>query len=202
MGLPKNPSLAIAPERMKTEENARVAFGQGDVQAFECLCTPHLDLLYTLALRITGNPSIAEDVAQETLVRALSRCHQYDPKRPFRPWLLRIATNLSRDRIRTVWWKRIAGLNSDIVSSVPSAEVVIDATERDRRVRQALLALPIKYREALSLYHLEDISYAEMSEVTGASVSALKQRVRRGQLMLRQKLEKLYPDEFVSRSEG
>jgi RNA polymerase sigma-70 factor (ECF subfamily) len=101
-----------------------------------------------------------------------------------------------------VWWKRIAGLNSDIVSSVPSAEVVIDATERDRRVRQALLALPIKYREALSLYHLEDISYAEMSEVTGASVSALKQRVRRGQLMLRQKLEKLYPDECVSRSEG
>ena len=180
--------------------DVRKAFRNGDVKAFETLCTPHLDVVYTVALRIVGDPRTAEEVAQDALVRALARCHQYDPNRNFRPWLLRIATNLARDRTRTVWFKRIIGLTRELPSAVASAVALHDASERDQMVREALMVLPVKYREALTLYHLRDITYIEMSEITGASVSALKQRVRRGQVMLRERLEKLYPSIFPPRS--
>ena len=203
MGLPKKPLPRNAEICAKDgDAGVRIAFHNGDVHAFEQLCTPHLDLVYTLALRIVGNHVGAEEVAQDAMVRALSRCHQYDPKRAFRPWLLSIATNLARDRTRTVWYRRIIGISTEFASAARAPDAKLDAAERDQLVRDALMGLPIKYREALTLYHLRDISYAEMAEITGASVSALKQRVRRGQVMLRTKLQKLYPTIFPPRSDG
>ena len=68
-------------------------------------------------------------------------------------------------------------------------------------VRHALSTLPVRYRESVALFHLEDMSYQEMSVITGASVAALKQRVRRGNAMLRSALERLYP-EIVAERKG
>lgn len=173
----------------------RRRFRQGDRAAFEALARPHLDMLFTVCLRMLGEATDAEDVAQEALIRALDRCRHYDPERAFRPWLLSIATNLCRDRLRTVWWRRVVGWTPRAELAHPAeVELRTEANERDRQVRAAMLELPPIYREAVTFFHLDDMSYAEMEEITGVSQPALKQRVRRGTQLLREILVRMYPD--------
>ncbi|MFH1465322.1 MAG: sigma-70 family RNA polymerase sigma factor [Pseudomonadota bacterium] len=177
-------------------------FQRGDVAAFEELARPLLDMLYTFSLRVVGNEQEAEDIAQEALIRALRNHRRFDPERPFKPYLMRITLNLCRDRLRTVWWSRVLPMNQAPHEVAPGPELITEAAERDAKVRHALSTLPRKYREAVSLFHLDDMSYAEMSEVTGTKVPALKQRVRRGLGMLDEALTRLYPELVEGRRSG
>ena len=68
-------------------------------------------------------------------------------------------------------------------------------------MRAALATLPDIYREAVAVFHLEDLSYNEMAEITGVSVPALKQRVRRGTVLLREAIERMYPDLDLARKD-
>ncbi len=182
----------------------RQRFHEGDRQAFSALVAPHVDTLYTLCLRMTGNRVEAEDLAQDAIVRAIQQHRAYDPSRPFRPWLLTVTANLCRDRVRSTWWQKVVELVRAPVAMTADAEDAALGDEREACVRKALHTLPAMYREALSLYHLEDMSYAEMVLITGVSESALKQRVRRGSQMLEVALRRLYPELHLARtvSEG
>lgn len=177
----------------------RRRFAAGDVDAFAALAQPLLPTLYTVCLRITGDAAVAEDVAQESLVRALHGHAGYDWSRPFRPWMLAIAVNACRSHLRAPWWQRMIALVAEVpsVDRTPEERVIDD--DRDGQVRRALAALPLHYREAVSLYHLDGMSYAEMARVTGATESALKQRVRRGTELLGEKIDRLYPENGVRR---
>jgi len=168
-------------------------FQQGDRDAFEALVEPCLDDLYTLCLRLTNNAAEAEDLAQEALVKALRKHHQYRPGNALRPWLLTIGANLARSRLRSVWWRRVLPFAKETETET-TPEVLNEAMERDRAVREALATLPPMYREAVAVFHLQDLSYAEMAEITGLKVPALKQRVRRGTKMLREAIGRLYPE--------
>jgi RNA polymerase sigma-70 factor (ECF subfamily) len=159
-------------------------------------------MLYTFSLRVVGNEQEAEDIAQEALIRALRNHRRFDPERPFKPYLLRITLNLCRDRLRTVWWSRVLPLGQAPSETTPDPELMTEAAERDAKVRRALSTLPRKYREAVSLFHLEGMSYADLAEVTGAKVPALKQRVRRGLVMLDDALTRLYPELVEGRRSG
>lgn len=182
------------PDKIDAQIKLQHRFASGDTDAFNTLVTPYLDTLYTLCLRICGNTSEADDLAQEAIIRALTRCTTYNPDRAFRPWMLTIATNLCRDRLRTVWWKRVFPFSQPQTSQTPSPEHTAHHTQRDEMVRAALLQVPLRYREALSLFYLDEMTYREMAMITEVSVSALKQRVRRGREMLRKAMVKLYPD--------
>lgn len=178
----------------------RQSFQMGDRQAFATLAAPHLDTLYTFCLRLLGNPSDAEEIAQESLVRALGNASRYDPARPFRPWLFTIAANLGRDRTRGAWWRMLVPWRADPPGPDPLA--ALEASDEDARVRRALATLPEMYREAVSLFHLEGMTYEEMSLITGASTAALKQRVRRGNQLLRGALGERYPHAGLVRTAG
>jgi len=188
------PAAKSSPPVDDDEHAIRCAFKAGDVEAFEALAQPYLDRLYTHCLRMMGNPADAEDLAQEALVRAMRAHHRYDPSRAFRPWLLTIGANLCRDRLRTIWWRRVGPLQPWRPDEGIGPELQTARAERDSQVREALLELRPKYREAVSLFHLEDLSYAEISEITGAQVPALKQRVRRGLRQLERVLRNKYPE--------
>ena len=196
----ERPTLHSLSAVTDQEHAIRVAFRNGDRQAFETLCQPHLDTLYTVVLRIVGSREIAGDVTQDALVRALSNCHQYDDTLSFRPWLLKIAVNRARDRLRTVWWRRVVPFTSERASTLPAADTLLNDASRDRLVRDALMHLAPNYREALTLYYLDDMTYAEMAEITDAAIPALKQRVRRGQTMLREKIQIKYPELVPART--
>lgn len=203
MSTPAKRSLrAVQPPGEDAGQEARIAevqrrYHAGEVEAFRELATAHSSEVYTHCLRMLGSAESAADAAQDVLLRCLERHRSYDPARAFRPWVLRIATNLCRDRLRTVWWQRVTGLDHRLRAKEASPEALTRDAERDRRVRQALGELPTKYREALSLYHLQDLSYAEMAEITGVGVSALKQRVRRGRIRLGEILSRMYPPEAL-----
>lgn len=188
-----------APEPAQTVELRR-AFQQGDRRAFEELVRPELDLLYTLCVRVLGRAADAEEVAQDALERALRAHKSYDPERPFRAWLLAIGLNRCRDRMRGPWWRRVLRFEQAAPQSIPSCHELLEGLDVDAKVRAALATLPPLYREALALYHLDDLGYGEMSAILGASTAALKQRVRRGREMLREAMQTMYPELAIART--
>jgi RNA polymerase sigma factor (sigma-70 family) len=172
----------------------QLRFQSGDVQAFQILVSPHLDALFTLCLRLCASRADAEDIAQEALARAYQKRSRYEPGRPLRAWLFSIATNLCRDHRRSAWLRRVLPLQDVHHDPALSPDDRTARATRDEQVRDALASLPSRYREALALYYLEEMTYSEMAAITGTSVPALKQRVRRGNEKLRDALTRLYPD--------
>jgi RNA polymerase sigma-70 factor (ECF subfamily) len=165
--------------------------------AFEVLVRGHIDRLYSIALRLTGDRHDAEEVAQDALVRAYRALTGYEPARiralRLRPWLATIAANLARNRRRRIIDRQpplsLAAAADDgptpLVSPTASPEAL--ATESLERDRWAALlgALPDRYRVPLVLRHVDDLSYAEMSEALGRSEGTLKSQVHRGLVLLR-----------------
>ncbi len=132
-----------------------------------------------------GDLALAEELAQETMVRVLRSFAQLrDPER-FIPWVFRIATNAWRDHRRR---------RAEAAPAEP--EVRDGAAERDdlsRRVLGLLEKLPEPYRSALTLRYLEDLDYDAMSEILDVSAVTLRSHVARGRQMIRRQLEDLNP---------
>ena len=163
---------------------------------FEALVRAHVDRCHAIALRMTGNPHDAEEIAQDALVRAYRALAGYEPERirelRLRPWLATIVLNLCRNRART-----------RVVPSTPMAPLLEAGWEpRGRRARPIpaglalaaadrerlaahLAALPDRYRIPVVLRHVDDLSYAELAEVLGRPEGTLKAQVHRGLAMLR-----------------
>ena len=151
----------------------------------------HGKAVYRLALRYTGNSFTAEDIAQETFLRACAGLQGYDRSRPARPWLLRIALNLCRNRQRSAreipMDERIGAVEAD---PGPGPEHIYLQRERDLELAEALQGLPPKYREVLILKHVNELSYAEIVAVLGLNLSLVKNRLYRGRIALREALKK------------
>ncbi len=135
-------------------------FQAGDPEAFEQLVAPHVDDVYTFCLRISHRDEDARDLAQDSLVRARRKHATYRPGLPVRPWLLTIARNLWRSRLRSPWHRMRVALQSWAPEEDPNPGPAArtEAAERDRKVRSVLSTLPPIYREAVSLFHLSDMS--------------------------------------------
>lgn len=150
----------------------------------------HGKAVYRLALRYTGDSFAAEDIAQETFLRACAALHRYDRSRPAGPWLLRIALNLCRNRQRSAreipMDERIGAVEAD---PGPGPEQIYLQRERDLELAEALRALAPKYREILILKHVNELSYAEIGEVLGLKLSLVKNRLYRGRIALRKTLK-------------
>ncbi len=162
---------------------------------FEALVRAHVDRCHAIALRMTGSPHDAEEIAQDALVRAYRALATYDPARirelRLRPWLATIVLNLCRNRARTrtvpqtpmeplieAGWEPRADAASD------PAGAALAASDRERLAAH-LAALPDRYRIPVVLRHVDDLSYAELAEVLGRPEGTLKAQVHRGLAMLR-----------------
>jgi RNA polymerase sigma-70 factor, ECF subfamily len=162
---------------------------------FEALVRAHVDRCHAIALRVTGSPHDAEEIAQDALVRAYRALATYDPARirdlRLRPWLATIVLNLCRNRARTrtvpqtrmeplveAGWEPRADAGSD------PAGLALAAADRERLAAH-LAALPDRYRIPVVLRHVDDLSYAELAEVLGRPEGTLKAQVHRGLAMLR-----------------
>ena len=146
--------------------------------AFAGLVTRHRDRLGRYAVRMLGNREDAEDAVQETFVRAYRSLARCEPDR-FGPWLFTILVN----RCRTIGAQR-ARRERVLAPAVEGYEGTTDPDPAERAawshtVQWAVAQLGAVYREALLLKHVEDLSYEEMAELTGASIPALKMRVKR-----------------------
>ena len=156
----------------------------GDTTAYAALVARHRGRIGRYAVRMLGDPADAEEAVQDAFVRAyrsLKRCE--DPAR-FGAWLFRILIN----RCRTIGGQRGRRERLVVPTAVPPEPGVAhpeDQTAWREAIEWALARLGPDYREAFVLKHVEELSYEEMAELTGAGISALKMRVKRACEQLR-----------------
>ena len=166
--------------RMTPEQHALFArFRGGDREAFHGLLRPHLGSLLALARRLTGDPHWAEDLVQETLVRAYRGLGEFRGEAALRTWLFRILVRLAAEPSR---WRRQERTRSladleipDTMSAGPEAPA-IDRELRDR-LMEAMERLPPRQRAALHLRAVEGMDYRAIAESLGCSNQAARMLV-------------------------
>ena len=158
----------------------------GDVEAFAVLVDRHHGRLMRCAAHLLGDRRDAEDVVQETFVRAFRALERYEERERFAAWLMRILVN----RCRTVSAGRHESEPLDEASLAwHDGEDRAEAMALREELAHAIAQLPPEQREAVALRFGEDLSFDEMAALTGAGLSTLKMRVKRACLRLRTLLE-------------
>jgi RNA polymerase sigma-70 factor (ECF subfamily) len=150
---------------------------QGDHAAFEPLVKRYERVLFSVALRLTGEYEDARDATQNTFVKAFEQLHRYDPQRRFFSWIYRIAVNecLNLRRSRKPEEPLAAG-DAEIDSHGGPFEAFAKVEARSR-IDQALRRLTFEYREVIVLRHFVDLSYEEMAEAIGVPEKTVKSRL-------------------------
>lgn len=167
---------------------ARVA--RQDGEAFRILVDRHLGSIVTLARRMLKDEAEADDIAQEALLRLWRAGETLDlGPQGVRPWLRRVTSNLCLDRIRSA---RRTVVTDEVpeVAEPPAQATSLEEQDLARRVGEAMNALPERQRRALTLFHHEGLSQAEVGEVLGVSDEAVESLLARARRTLRASLEK------------
>jgi RNA polymerase sigma-70 factor (ECF subfamily) len=172
---------------------AGAAAGTSDV-ASEAL--GFLEPLYAVALRLTRNPADAEDLVQDTYVKALRFAHQFRPGTNLKAWLFTILHNTWRNRIRDSA-RDVVDVDSDRLDEAvqldgPAAaetpERILLRATLDADLQGALDALPEAFRTAVWLRDVEELSYAEIADVVGVPMGTVMSRISRGRRLLYERL--------------
>ncbi|MUV38200.1 ECF RNA polymerase sigma factor SigW [Lentibacillus sp. JNUCC-1] len=171
---------------------------KGDQTAFEDVVSYFQHRIYYHCYRMLGNAHEAEDIAQETFIRAYVNIHSFDEHRKFSTWLYRIATNLTIDRLRKrkpdfyldAEIKGAEGLDmySQLASDDPLPQKEVENIELQDEIQFAIRELPPHYRSTITLRYLEEFSLNEISEILDVPLGTVKTRIHRGREILREKL--------------
>jgi RNA polymerase sigma-70 factor (ECF subfamily) len=163
----------------------------GDGDAFATLAAQHRPRIQRFLATMTGDDATADDLAQETIAAAMQRLAQLRAPERFPGWLLAIAVNLCRNHLRAEVQRAHTG--SGELTEFPdvgrrSALSSIVRREDAARLALAVDRLPILLREAFVLFHVEQLPYAAIAELTDATPGTLQVRVHRARALLRQQL--------------
>lgn len=169
----------------------------GERMAYAVLVERYKDLVYTLVWRMVGDAEEAEDIAQEAFVKAYISLREFRGDSRFSTWLCRIALNRCKDALRSrerrpaVAGSRDGALHlSRLPDEGETPAGALERREREQVLQRALAGLPVKYREALVLRHIEGLEYQEIGRILGIPAGAAKVRTFRGREMLRNALER------------
>ncbi|WP_028976890.1 RNA polymerase sigma factor SigW [Sporolactobacillus terrae] len=182
----------------QTEKRLIKKVKKRDHQAFALLVERYKNSVFAICLRMVGQVQEAEDLSQEAFIRAYNHIDQYDQERKFSTWLFRIATNLSIDFLRrrkntvsldaSVPGTEELTLNAILPDEGEHPEERILRKETEAFVQHEIDKLPEKYRSAVVLKYIEDLSLKEISEIMEIPVGTVKTRIHRGREMLRKNM--------------
>ncbi len=182
---------------MNESDNALVARClAGDTSAFDQLVERYRDRVFSLAFRILGEPSWAEDLMQEAFLRAYTRLALYDPRQSFATWLLcltaRLCLNARRDR-NTEHQQMMSALKA--MPQPPTLEEHLYAREQQRTLQRLMMRLPVNQRTALLLYYTEQLPLKEVAQTLGVPEGTVKTWLYRAREQLRQWISEELGDE-------
>ena len=173
----------------------------GSQDAFKLLLKKHREAIYHVILKIVHNPQEAEDLVQETFMKAFISLSSYRSQYKFTTWLYRIAANSSIDYLRK---KKIAAFSLDeqipttkgtltleVADWTYNPEIDLVAKQKRFSIDQAIRALPKRYREVVILRHKEEKTYEEIAAILGIPVGTVKARIFRARVLLKKKLKTL-----------
>jgi len=180
----------------------------GDMSAFESLVDRHEDQVYGLALRMTRSEADAAEITQDTFLSAYQHLSEFRGEAAFGSWVHRIAANNALMRLRR---QKVVDIVSDELAGPEFTErgSLADGPESDwskraddkiledelgRAIQAATDALPEGYREVFLLKDVEGLSYEEISEMVGISIPAVKSRLHRARLALREAIDAFYKE--------
>ncbi|HBM89979.1 MAG: RNA polymerase sigma factor [Parvibaculaceae bacterium] len=187
------------PEGASQDDALMAALADGDPKAGRALVDDHLTHVLAVARRMLGDQAEAEDVAQDTFMRAWKAAGRWEPGRAkLSTWLHRIAMNQCLDRLRKKKPEPLAP-DFDAPSDRPDPEAELYQQQLGRRIDGAIQALPERQRAAIVLSHYQHLSNQEASEILGVSVEALESLLSRGRRALKQSLR---PEWSELRGEG
>jgi RNA polymerase sigma-70 factor (ECF subfamily) len=174
---------------VSSDEELMAAYIAGDAQAFHTLFQRYAPILLRVMARQLDAPSEAHDLVQQTFLQLHRARYDFQPGAKLRPWLFTIALNLKREHFRRLRRRRETGLSLD-GSRDPAVEPRgVEASDARQALRHALDQLPADQREVIELHWFDGLSFAEVGEVVGASLSAVKVRAHRGYRRMRELIE-------------
>jgi RNA polymerase sigma-70 factor (ECF subfamily) len=168
--------------------------------AFEKDALPHLDALYGMAVRLTGNERDAEDLVQDTMVKAFRFFHRFQPGSNIKAWLFKVLVNTFYNTVRK--HKNVQRLHAEAGEMDGHLDLFLaSATTAGRRaedelldrlaaeeIRSAMEELPDEFRLAVILSDVHDFTYKEISEIIGCPVGTVMSRLHRGRRLLQRRL--------------
>jgi RNA polymerase sigma-70 factor, ECF subfamily len=180
---------------------------KGDYAAFEELVMRHSEKTYALALGMLRNAQEAEDVVQDTFLNVFQRLNTFRGESAFTSWLYRIAANNALMKIRKKKREPIESIDNLLPTfkedgahvAMPgvwagrSADKLIDDKKLAKALEDALARLPPQYRVVLLMRDVDGLSNEEISDVMGLSIPAVKSRLHRARLAVREELDRTYP---------
>jgi len=168
---------------------------KGDTEAFRQIVEANSRNVFALAFRLVGNEHEADDVVQETFLRAWRQLERFDGRSALSTWLFRIASNCAYDLLRTRTRQKRGETDSDaermeaVAENQPGPERQAYSRQVRQQIQAELEGLTQQERTAFVLRHLQDFSIKEISEVLGTGVNTTKQAVFRAVRKLRAALE-------------
>lgn len=186
-------SIALA-EAAQREDGRDLAqrHRYGDPAAFEEIYLRFSDMVYNLALRMSGDPEEAADLTQETFLRVFRHLAGFRARSSLRTWIYRITVNCCRSRLRRRDWQIRRAPPQRLERLV---DVEADPEERTltrelgEQLAAAIAGLPLVFREAVLLRDVQGLAYDEIAAVLGVRLGTVRSRIARGRERLRQALE-------------
>lgn len=194
-----------APHTIAFEDAALVErSGKGDMQAFGALVAKYQDRIFNMILRMSGNRADAEELAQESFLKALTKINQFRGQSEFYTWLFRIAVNLttsyrrrsSRIKFQPLWDQEESDRpRTDVLKAAgrgnPNPAAAAISAETSRMVAEALEGLDEEFRLVVVLRDMEEMDYAQIARVLEVPVGTVKSRLHRARCILKERLKDL-----------
>lgn len=188
----------------------RVADTCSSSEQFQTLLEQSYKQAFNLAMRLTGNHADAQDLVQETYIRAYRFFHRYDRSLPFTNWLYRIMSNAHIDSVRRRGRIKTTSIEQPSLNGSTSIDVADLDSSPDKEMldsmmgehlQAALMTMTPDFRTAVLLADVEGLAYEEIAEVMKTSVGTVRSRIHRGRRQLRASLLKISP-EFYNKAQG
>jgi RNA polymerase sigma-70 factor (ECF subfamily) len=175
-----------AADPVAREESALVRrIQQGDVDAFEVLVRRYMERAYRVAYRVLQHRQDAEDLVQDSFLRALERIDQCAPDRPFGPWFFRIVTTQGLNARRQRKRREMAALPEDVVATGNTPDVDVERAGERARLHAAMARLPKQQRLIVQLSELDGFSSQEIADMLDLAAGTVRWHLHEARAALR-----------------